>query len=692
MKTMSTTRLAANLQRLIRPKSIAVFGGGWAEEVVRQTRKIGFEGPVWPVHPRKDEVAGYRTYRSVGELPGAPDASFIGVNRELTVEVMRELSAKGAGGAVCFAAGFKEAGARGLELHHALLEAAGDMAFMGPNCYGTLNYLDGAVLWPDQHGGNRVEKGVAIIAQSGNIAVNVTMQQRGLPLAYVFTLGNQARIGFSRLIEALLEDPRVTAIGLIMEAIDDLSAFDRAVAKAAAKRIPIAAMKLGASAQGAAATMSHTASLAGADGIVDAYFRRTGIARLRSLPELLETLKLLHFVGPLAGRDIVSMSCSGGEAALMSDLIDASPLHARPFTPAQKAKVEATLSELVTVANPLDYHTFIWGNEERLTATFTSVLQAGFDLSYLVLDFPRGDRCSDASWQPTLQAFATASRTTGAKAALVASLGECLPEGIVKQSAALGIGAIAGLEEGLAAAEAAASIGEAFRRGAAKPLMIAAGEPTNITALDEWEAKAALEAHGLSRPRGRLVMTEDEALAAFREIGAPVVVKACSREILHKTEAGAVRLGIRTEAELREAARHMLALARHAIVEAMVTDAVAELIVGVARDPQFGPTLVVGSGGILVELVGDSRTLLLPVSGEEVREAILSLKAAKLIAGFRGKPAGDIDGAVAAVMAVARYTQANAARLAELDVNPLLVRPKGKGAVAADALIRIEAT
>jgi acyl-CoA synthetase (NDP forming) len=676
------------LARLLRPRSIAVFGGKWALEVVRQCRKIGFGGAVWPVHPDKAEVEGYPCFRSVADLPAAPDAAFVGVNRNATIEVMAALAARGAGGAVCFAAGFREAGADGGSLHDRLLEAAGGMPFLGPNCYGLLNYLDGALLWPDQHGGERVERGVAIVSQSGNVGLNLTMQARGLPLGYLCTLGNQAHVGFSALVEALLDDARVSAIGLLMEAFDDVAAFERVALRARARGVPLVAYKLGTSAQGAAAALSHTASITGAHAAVDAFFRRLGVARARSLPAFVETLKLLAAFGPLPGREIASMSCSGGEAAMMADALEGRALLARPFTDAERARVQATLDDLVHVANPLDYHTFIWGDEARLAATYGAVMQAGFDLSLLVLDFPRADRCSDADWRTCVRALAAARRRAGGRAALVATLPECMPEPLAKEAASLGLVALSGVGEALDAIEAAA-LGEAVRAPAPAPIVapkIKAGEPR---ALDEWTAKRRLAAYGLAVPVGRLVATAEDGAAAAAAIGPPVAVKAASASILHKTEADAVRLGCRTPAEAAAAIRDMSGLADRFLVEAMIADPVAELIVGVKRDAQLGPVLVVGAGGVLVELIQDSRSLLLPAREDEVRGAILGLRAAPLLAGLRGRPAGDIEAAVAAVMAVARFAADHAETLLELDVNPLLVLPAGAGAVAVDALIRI---
>ncbi len=184
---------------------------------------MGFKGSVWPVHPTKAEIGGLKAYPSLADLPEAPDATFIGVNRFATIDVVAELAAMGAGGAICFASGWTEAGEPGLQ--DRLVAAAGEMPILGPNCYGVINYLDGALLWPDQHGGIPVDKGIALVSQSSNIVINLGMQQRGLPVAYVACLGNAAVVGLAELTGALLDDPRVTAVGLYIEGIDDAPAF-----------------------------------------------------------------------------------------------------------------------------------------------------------------------------------------------------------------------------------------------------------------------------------------------------------------------------------------------------------------------------------------------------------------------------------------------------------------------------------
>lgn len=719
------------LERLLRPRSVAVFGGSQAAAVVKQSLKMGFGGEIWPVHPSKDEVEGVRAYRSVAELPGAPDAAFVGVNRFLTIDIVRELAARGAGGAICFAAGFRETGdydADGERLQRELVAAAGEMPIIGPNCYGLINYADGALLWPDQHGGGRLasgRRGVGIITQSSNIACNLTMQKRGLPVAFLMTAGNQAQTGLSEMALGLIEDERVSAIGLHIEGFDSVAGFERFATRARELKKPIVAMKVGRSEQARAATISHTASLAGSDAASDAFLRRLGIARVDTIPSFLETLKLLHAVGPLKGRRVSSMSCSGGEASVMADTAEGRGLSFPALTEAHRAKVKATLGPLVAVANPLDYHTFIWNNEPAMAATFTAMVSGGFDLNMLVLDFPRGDRCSDADWWPTVRAFEAALKTNGATGAIVSSMGENLPEEHSADLLSRGIVPIHGIAEAFDAAEAAAFIGEAWSRKAASavagrpplrrawrdtslpidggeerrglaergalPLphlfrgLLGETETRDAGLLDEAEAKALLAAAGLPVPAAKRAANADEAVAAAQSLGFPIALKALG--IAHKSEHGAVRLNLGDAAAVRAAAQALAPLGSGLYVERMVTGAVAELIVGVTRDPIFGPVMTVGSGGVLVGLLKDSATLLLPASRIEIEAALRSLKLFPLLDGYRGRRKGDLAAAIDAILGLAGFVADHAEAIDELDINPLIVCAEGQGAWIADALL-----
>jgi len=292
------------MNRLLRPKSIAVVGGAWSASVVEQCKRMEYAGDIWPVHPTREEVHGHRCYKSIEDLPGTPDACFIGVNRKLTVDIVASLSKVGAGGAVCFASGFSEAvaeDASGHDLQKALVDASGDMPIIGPNCYGLINYLDGALLWPDQHGGVRVSDGVAIITQSSNIAINMTMQDRGLPIAYLMTAGNQAKVSMADMALALLDDERVSAIGLHIEGFSHLSQWQAFSLKAKQRGVGVVVIKAGQSEQARAGMVSHTNSLSGTFASSDALIERLGFARVDSIATFLETLKLLHVNGANGG-------------------------------------------------------------------------------------------------------------------------------------------------------------------------------------------------------------------------------------------------------------------------------------------------------------------------------------------------------------------------------------------------------
>jgi acyl-CoA synthetase (NDP forming) len=681
------------LERLLRPRSIAVFGGAQAAAVVRESLKMGFSGDMWPVHPSKETVEGVKAYRSVSELPGAPDAAFVGVNRHLTLDVVRQLSERDAGGAVCFAAGFLETGeydAEGERLQQDLLDAAGAMPIIGPNCYGVINYADGALLWPDQHGGARLAektRGVAIITQSSNIAINMTMQKRGLPVAYVMTAGNQAQTGLSEMALGLVEDGRVSAVGLHIEGFDSVTGFERLAARARELGKPIVAMKVGRSEQARAATISHTGSLAGSDAASGAFLRRLGIARVDTIPSFLEALKLLHAAGPLAGYRLSSMSCSGGEASVMADSAAGRSVHFPKLTDEHRARLQETLGPLVAVANPLDYHTFIWNNEPAMTAAFTAMVSGGFDLNLLVIDFPRSDRCSDADWFPTLRAFEAALKGNAAKGAIVASMPENLPEQYCADLIAHGIVPLYGIPEAMDAAEAAAFIGEAWVRAPADP--VAARSRKRETAAryapDEAEAKTSLAAHGLAVPQGRRVADADEAVMVAEALGFPVVLKALG--LAHKSELAAVKLNLNDRMAVRAAAESLAGFGGGLYVERMVTAGVAELIVGVARDPLFGLVMTLGSGGVLVELLKDSASLLLPTSRAEVEAALRGLKLFPLLDGYRGRPKGDLDAALSAILGIASFVATHAEHIEELDINPLIVCREGQGAWIADALL-----
>jgi acyl-CoA synthetase (NDP forming) len=679
-----------SFERLLKPRSIAAFGGAHAEEMIRQCDLMGYEGEIWPVHPKKSEILGRKVYRSASELPGSPDAAYVGVNRNLTIDIVRELAARNAGGAVCYATGFVEAGEEGSSLQAQLLEASGEMPLVGPNCYGLLNYVDGAMLWPDQQGGRRVDEGVAIITMSSNVGFNLTMQRRGLPIAYMVSLGNKLKFDLHDAIDTFARQDRVTALGLFLETMPDPKAFEEAVNAARELAKPIVAVKVGRSKVAQKMVISHTASLAGSDALVSALFERLGVGRVDSLEALIEALKVLHVLGPLNGGRIGAMSTSGGDLTLLADAMGPS-LTMPSLSEKVTQRLRATVHERVVAANPFDYQMFGWDDEDHMAEKFTAFLSEDFDVSLCLLDYPREDCCDQSTWGGAERGFVQAVQKTGTKGVVMATFTDTISETVAERLGKQGVALLGGIDAGIAGIQAAVDVGAAWRRPLSPPLLAYLGQRQDdpVTVLDESESKRFLARFGVPVPPAKVAHSVEEAAAAAEELGYPVVVKALG--VAHKTEVGGVRLGLGSPGEVSAAVTEMSDLSRSYLIEKMVDSVVAEIIVGVARDEQFGPYILVGGGGILVELMKDSVSLLIPTTREQVLHAFGQLKCAPLLNGFRGAPPADLNAAADVILAVVGMVENDPSSIIELDINPLMLLAEGQGVVAADALISLNA-
>jgi acetate---CoA ligase (ADP-forming) len=677
------------VRRLLRPQSIALIGGGWTDAVAAGNKVIGFRGQIWRVNPFRESTPECRYYRSVDELPDAPDQAFIAVSAADAIGVAAALERRRAGGFVCFASGFEELGTdAGRALTAALVEAAPTVPFFGPNCYGIVNFFDRCALLPDQVVGAPLERGVAIICQSGTIGLTLTFNGRSVPIGYLFTVGNQTRLAVEDLIELLCTDERVTAFGLYIEGIKDLGRFAQAAERARSAGKPIAVVKAGRTEAAARTAQSHTGALTGADAVFDVFCRQAGIARCETLSTLCETLKVLHTGGPLPGRRTLVMGFSGGDIAMTADVARHTQLQFPDFESPQQGVLREILGERVTIGNPFDVHTYAWFDLPRLRRLFDTTLGYGLDAVALMLDCPPETADTTAFTNVISEFVAAASQPGASRAALLASLPETIPASVRAQCLQAGVAPLQGQREALEALDQAAAIGERWRAATPLRLLRPAAPPTDLQTLPEFEAKAALAAAGVPIPRSRRV-TVATAAATAAELGFPVVMKAAGAAIAHKSEVGGVIVGIRDLAGAAAAAQRLAALGDSVLVEEMVVDGVAEVLVGAIVDPQFGLTLVVGAGGVLTELLHDSVSLLPPFTPAAVHSALERLNMHRLLTGFRGRPAGDVAALVAAILAIGRYAEEHLGRLAELDVNPVIVRPAGAGVVAVDALIRI---
>ena len=678
-----------NLSRLISPKSIAVIGNRGANFAIRESKKLGYNQKIWAIHPTLDFLEGIKCYKDIKDLPEAPDATFIAVNAESAIDIVADLKSIGGGGAVLYASGFGELGEKGIKRNQRLVEAADGMPLIGPNCYGFINSLDGVALWPDVHGCEPVSSGVAIITQSGNIGLNITMQSIGLSIAYMFTLGNQTNTNIADIIHAMLDDNRVSAIGLHIEGISDIKSFDVAARRALDKKIPIVAIKSGRTDVSAKIALSHTSSMTGLDQLFNVFFERLGIARVDTVPEFLETLKLLSILGTIDHNGVASMSCSGGEAGMMADLIDGLDINFPSLDDRHKDRVKLALNDFVEVDNPLDYHTFIWGDRKRTSECFKQMISGNFAATMLLLDWPRTQESEQKDWDLTLLALSDAISGTREKTIVLASIADCMPKRIIKECQKYGIAPMIGLDICLKALNHSYRIGLAFQKSSMQSIEIlrSLSHPSKISTLTEFEGKKLLKKYGIPVPDGKIISSTSEALMAAEKIHYPITLKVSDVELAHKTELGAVMLNINDPLALEKACQDLFKIGSSLLIEKMVQDSVAELIIGVGLDPIFGKYIIIGSGGILVELFKESIPLLFPVNREDVSLALSKLKAFPLINGYRGNPQGDVEMIIDCVMATVKLVSEN--DIDELDINPLLVLKRGSGVIAVDTLIKL---
>src|ERR1700723_1843380 len=477
----------ADIHRLIAPRTIVLIGAGaWTDAVAAGNLAIGHSGALWRVHPSRASTATTTVYPSIADLPGVPDAAFLAVPNNEAPGVAAALAARGAGGFVCFSAGFSETGTEsGIRLTSELAGNAGVLPYFGPNCYGYVNFFDKVAMMPDQIVGSPVERGVALICQSGTIALTLMFNQRSLPVGCLFTVGNQTRLAVEDLIEILCGDPRVSAFGLYLEGIKDPERFARATARARAAGKPIAVIKSGRTAAAARTAHSHTGALAGADVGFEAFCRQAGIARCDTLGTLCETLKLFHTGGPLAGRKVLVMGASGGDMAMTADVSRDMELEFTPVSQASTAALRDVLTDRVTIANPFDIHTYLWFDPPALKRVFGEVLHSGYDAAGFMLDSPPDGEADSAAYDAVIDGFIEAAQGRPTRAALIASLPETISRRIRKRCLDGGVVPLQGQREALEALSLAGGVGAAWRTHPAVQLHL---PPSHTRASSDIEA------------------------------------------------------------------------------------------------------------------------------------------------------------------------------------------------------------
>ena len=673
-----------NLKKLFRPKSLAIIGGYWADFVYDGNKTIGYKGKIWHINPKRKSSKTKKYYKSINDLPEVPDCVYLAVSNDLTIELIKDISKIGVGGTVCLASRFSELNSKeGLDKTNQLITNAGKMPFLGPNCYGFINYLDKISVWSDQVAGKHTKKGVAIICQSGTIGNTISFNNRSLPIGYIISLGNQSQITVEDSIDYVLEDKRVTAIGIYAESFTNLEKLIKIFKKSRLKKIPIALVKVGRSKVASKAILTHTGSLSGKEDIYDSLLQRMGIARCDTLGELCEILKLFHIHGVLKNDKVSIMGPSGGDMAMIGDVAEKLSINFAKIPSKIKSDLKKVNHPSVLISNPFDLQTYNWNDPRQLAKTFKLIFKTNFGLNALMLDFPNIEDCDTQEWDAIVDEFIKSSKIKK-NGAIISSLSDTLPKYLREKCLKSGVVPLQGMYEGLLAISNSIKIQKAWKKN------IDIKIPKNIPNLkkkvknySEYESKLILRKYGVPIPKS-LITNKKNILRNYKKIGFPLVAKINSSKTLHKTEINGVITNINSEKELKQKTNK---LKGNILIEKMVKNAVFEMIIGIKIDNEFGPTIILGAGGIYTELFKNTTTLLLPLNKKIILEELKKLNFSKILFGFRKKNGGDIDALVNTILKIASFAEKNSDKISEVDINPLLICKKGKGVFAVDALI-----
>jgi len=681
-----------DLTRLLAPRSIAVVGastrpGSYGNQAVANLVAAGFDGPVFGVHPHAPEVHGVRCVPHLRDLPSAPDAVVIATPADTVADLIAEAGQLGCGGAVVFAAGFAEVPsgrARQDRLRAAALTAG--LPVCGPNGNGIVSVGRRAPMWGDSCTLGRPGP-VALVSQSGNVAVNALASARGLRLHTVVSCGNQAVLEAADYLGAIAELDTVRAVALYLEADGDGARLARALASCVDRGVGVVVLKAGASPAGASAAAAHTGAVAGDVRVLRSLVEEAGGVWAHNPHELLELAKALGYTTRRPGRGAAIVTCSGGDAATGADEAARLGVPLPPFQPSTAAALSEVLPPTATVANPLDYTALIFGEPEP---TAELVARAGNDdaIGAVLVYYDRpahlGADAAD-SWDGALAGVMAGAARLDKPVLVAATLPELMPEAIAETLADAGIVPVCGLTEGVRCAGALLGRpGDPARLDAVARATTGVGPPGPWLA--EHEAKDFLRSCGIPVPDGTLVDDADGAVAAAARLGGPVAVKLSAPHLRHKTDIGGVHLGLAGGDAVRRAVAALRGLSGHGatpvLVEAMAGPGV-EVMVAVRRDGLV-PVLVLALGGTWVEVLDDAVVVPLPVDPGLVRERIGRLRGAALLTGGRG-PAVDV--AALCDLAVRVADAAVREDLHVVELNPVIVATTG--VVVVDALIRL---
>lgn len=684
------------LDPLFKPRRVVFIGGSNLRAALRYQKEMAFHGETWVVNPKYTEIEGFRCFSRVEDLPGTPDLAFVAIRREASIEALRVLRERGCRAFVCNAAGFAETGETGVALQAQLVEAAGGLPCLGPNTVGLVNQLEPMAAIMDHFGVAPVPHGVAVVSQGGGLLCDAAFCDRSLALTHLVGCGNQAVTGAGEIIDYLLDDPRVRAVGLSFEGLRDVRDLRRAALKALRLEKPIVALKFGRTQAGARASASHTASMTGVGAAWEALFQRLGIISTRSESAFFETLKLIDAGQLPRGRRALVAAASGVMGIMVADQLSDAGFELPQPSDAQVTRLRELLPGIATPCNPQDVTMAAWNDHQRQQAIYATLLEDHYDIAIMVQNYPRAGMWDINEYSAQVQALGDACQGRDIAALQLAPMVDCFPASAREHTQALGLAPMQGLDECIQA------LGHGLWWRERREALLS-GDPETLTAhdvpppsgshLDEATAKQWLRDAAIPVPEHR-VCPPQQAVQAATALGFPVVLKALDARLLHKSECGAVRVGLGDGAAVAAALQTMSAdMARlvpdipleQVLVERMAEDVVAELMVSISHDASVGSLMMIAGGGTQAELWNDSALLAAPFSRHEIHRTLLSLKSARLLQGWRGKPMADMESLLDTLEAIANFALSH--RVEELEINPILVGERH--IMAVDALLKM---
>jgi len=689
------------MRALLDPKAIAVVGAsprpGPSSRVIANLRDAGFKGGIYPVNPRYPDVLGYKCFASVAELPEEVDCLVVAVAAGTACDVLEAGHARGIPAAVVLSAGFGEGGT--LDAHAERVRAVADkgMAICGPNCFGIINVRSGAAAFSGVAPKAMAPGNVALVSQSGslgNFAFGPLVRDRKLGFSHFISCGNQIGTTVEDYVDVLVDDPDVSVIACVIEALKKPGKLMRAAQRAHAQKKSLVLFQVGTSATGQVMIRSHTGALAGNTEILRAFLRRCGVVQADSYDQFVEIIELLANApfDTTLGDEVILVSGSGGSAAVAADCLDAAGMTLATLDAATSTRLRTILPEFAGVSNPIDATGVVYDDPALLPALFEAIFaQPGRPIIAGTVNVAPVDRLRRIAG-----AIADAARTSGRTVIAYQSspLGP-MDEEIVRTLHAANVPLLLGIQNAMGALKQLKQRRDFALRAASQP----AGGASAIARSNEpmpqdfVSARQALAAAGIPVVEAALAASAQTAAGIMRKLGQPVALKAEAPGLLHKSDLGCVKLNCKTEDEVIAGYEAVVANAKAAgftpdgvLMQPMVSG-VAECFAGIIDDPLFGPAIVFGLGGIFVELLRETVTAMAPLTTDEALRMIRGVKGAQILAGARGRPEGDVAALADCLVNLSRFAAANAGRFRALDLNPIIVKPKGEGVVAVDIAI-----